>query len=647
MKKLSIFLALLFGVIAFFSCNDENPEREPSPLTPANCQGVFFPSTNITSTEIDPADPTEMTITLERTNTSGATEVPISITTNDDNVYVVPQRVAFAAGEKSVQFKVTFPSADVGITYRLSLTVQGDEYVNPYGVGSPAMNTNVTRIKWDPIPPFIYMDGTFERLFGVEPYPMYVTTETAAVGGATRYRFKNVYASLATYVDDDNIYNGFVYNDPGDYDEDQDWITVITVNPDGSVSMDAHEIGVDWGYGMTSIGSIYGYHSTDINTYPLGYVEGDKIIFPPNSLFFSLADYNNGNPYACGLPTVIYMTKESFIADNLKIDDFGDVEYEEIPGAISEYESAAYGESWDQVIAMAVDIDPENPDSEFKNLYYLPDLYATGYGLAFYYNGVSLLVPPSQAIGRTAFGRALYVSPSNTVLSTVETDEDGVTVYTIGLRFHFSDGTVLGDFAEKFYYSLEAVESEISKFYGLYEFSGVDVFEEDDDGNEIIVSFPVSIEPGPARNTFYIDGIAWEGYVRATYDASNDNMIIAPQQLDPYTGVGMSLRTLRPDGYASMSDAITLKRLANGVLVVTPSSDAIGYLIYADGYGYQEGYYDLIFTPIQSSAKSSALKKLSTGKELRTTSMQPRERCLNGNFMIQPKVSFKTIREIR
>ena len=643
MKKLSILLTLLFGVIAFFSCKDDNPEREPSPLTPTGCQGVFFPSSNITSTEIDPADPTEITLTLERTNGSGAVEVPITVTLNEDNVYVVPQRVAFAAGEKSVQFKVTFPTADVGITYRLSLTVQGDEYVNPYGDGSPAMNTNVTRIKWDPLPPFIYNDGIFDTFWGVDYMPMYVNVETASVGGATRYRLKNVYASLATYRDDDGIYNGFAYNDPGDYDEDQDWICIITVNPDGSVSMTPHDIGVDWGYGMISTGSIYGYVSTNIDAYPLGSIEDDKITFPENSLYISMTGYQNGGKYPCGTPTYIYMTKEAFIADNLKIDDFADVEYEEIPGAISEYESAAYGESWDQIIAMAVDIDPENPDSEFKDLFYLPDLYADGYGLAFYYNGVSLLVPPGQAIGRTAFGKAVFVSPSNTVLSSVETDEDGVITYTIGLRFHFSDGTVLGDFAEKFYYSKDAVASEIDKFYGEYEFSGYDAFEEEDE----LVTFPVYIGPGPSRNTFYIDGIAWAGYVRATYDATNDYMLIAPQKLDPYTGVGMSLETITTDWDISETDAITLTRRENGELVVAPSSAAMGYLLYADGYGYQEGFFDILFTPLASTA-STALKKgvaLSTGKELRKTPAQVRERCLNGNFTIQPKVSFKTIRE--
>jgi len=640
MKKLSILLTLLFGVIAFFSCKDDNPEREPSPLTPAGCQGVYFPSTNITSTEIDPADPTEITITIERTNTSGAVEVPITITTNDDNVYVVPQRISFAAGEKSVQFQVTFPTADVGITYRLSLTVQGDEYVNPYGVGSPAMNTNVTRIKWDPLPPFIYMDGAFQAFWSIDYQPMYVTTETASVGGATRYQFKNIFARVATFMDDNGIFNGFPYNDPEDIDEDQDWICVITVNPDGSVSMAPNDIGVDWGYGMISIGSYYGYFSTDINSYPLGYVEGDKIIFPAGSLYITLADYGTR---ISGTPTIIYMTKEAFVADNLKIDDFSDVEYEEIPGAISEYESVAYGESWDQVISMAVDIDPENPDSEFKNLFYLPDLYATGYGLAFYYNGVSLLVPPGQAIGKTAFGKAIFVSPSNTVLSSVETSADGITVYTIGLRFHYSDGTVLGDFAEKFYYSKDPVASAIDEFYGLYEFSGYDAFEEED----VLVTFPVYIGPGPSRNTFYIDGIAWEGYVRATYDAANDNMLIAPQQLDPYTGVGMTLYTLTTEWNASASAVITMSRRENGEIVVAPSSAAMGYLLDADGYGWQEGYFDIAFTPLESES-SSVLKKgatLSTGKNLRKAPAQVRERCLNGNFTIQPKISFKTIRE--
>ena len=45
--------------------------------------------------------------------------------------------------------------------------------------------------------------------------------------------------------------------------------------------------------------------------------------------------YNSGAKYAANSPTLIYLTKEAFIKDNMRIDDFNDVEYTEIVGELA------------------------------------------------------------------------------------------------------------------------------------------------------------------------------------------------------------------------------------------------------------------------------------------------------------------------
>ena len=136
MKKLiSIYLTLLVSVLVMFSCKEDFPDREDSPGANPNSQGVFFPRTdeiNLSDIEIDPAEPTEIVIVIARTKTENAMEVPINVVVNDDDKFVVPTSVSFAAGEDTIQFTVSFPTAEVGETYKLTVSLSGDEFVNPY-----------------------------------------------------------------------------------------------------------------------------------------------------------------------------------------------------------------------------------------------------------------------------------------------------------------------------------------------------------------------------------------------------------------------------------------------------------------------------------------------------------------------------------
>lgn len=472
MKKIYL-LALLIGLVAFTGCSEDDLVKPtPSPEAPAGTQGVYFPASNKSAFELMPVDPTEFVLTIARTVSTGAVDVPITVEVNDDNVFVVPSSVSFAAGETEKSFKVTFPSAVEGKTYNLKLNVEGDQFVNPYVAGLPYVKTNATRVKWEAVKePMIYVDGTFEAFFGSDllNVPMYVYAEKAVLGDVTRYRFKNVFKVPTGDADADGIYDGFPFNDPGDFDESKDYTTTIEIGGDkgksSEVFMYANDIGVDWSYGMQSIGSVYGNKSEKKDDFPLGTLKDSIITFPENSLYLDLP---NIGLRVSGEPTIIYMSKEVFIAANLKIENFNDIEYEDDAVETGTFISAATSDTTlMQVMLKAIDIDEENKNSEYKNLFYLPNLYEEDFGLAFYYSEESgISIPKNQPTGMSFLGKKVLVSMSRHVKSAhiigseegydedLKKGDEGYDVnggkdrYVFGLNFHYEDGTSLGDFKE-------------------------------------------------------------------------------------------------------------------------------------------------------------------------------------------------------
>lgn len=442
----------LLLVVVFSACSDFEDTIVESTKRTAGNQGVYFPS-NPALFELEPAEDTSITLKIAREVSTGAVQVPIVVEVNDENVFNVPQTVSFAEGVTEVEFTVTFPEAAEGIAYDLRLALEGDDLVNPYGKPLTYLNTTVSRIKWSPVGrSLVYIDGTFATLFGVQFYPMYVEADSVELDASVRYRIKNAYkVPTSDDPDEDGVFDGYPYNAPGDFDDSQDWLTTIEIYDNGEVFMSSNEIGVDWGYGMISIGNLYGNSSVESKEeYPWGKFEGDAIIFPANSLFFSMANYNSGGKYAASNPTTIYLSKEAFIAANMKIENFNNVDYGLVTSG--EYSSEAYDESWLKNLSKAYDIDEENEESEYKSLFFISDLYTEGYGLAFYnFDGV-IRIPENQSTGIEVFGEEVYMSQSPSNASSVEVGEGGETIYTFGLIFHFDDEdrTIVGDFNETF-----------------------------------------------------------------------------------------------------------------------------------------------------------------------------------------------------
>lgn len=648
MKIYKFIIAIFIATAAMFvACEDYVDTEVLSPEVPAGCQGVYFPTTNTKVFELEPTQATEITLKIGRDLKTGAVDVPIVVLVNDEDIYNVPETVSFADGDSLVTFTVTFPDAAEGITYNLKLAVEGDQYVNPYSNKRPDVATKVTRVKWTAIEePMIYVDGAFQALFNTTSLPMYVEAEKAEFADIIRYRFKNAYDVPTGPADSDGIYDGFPFNDPGDFDETQDYYTIIEITKaNGDVFMPAHEIGLDWGYGMISIGSIYKNLSTNIGTYPLGKLKDGIIIFPANSLFFSMAAYNDGGKYPSGVPTKIYLTKDIFIADNMKIDDYNKVDYELIDGEVSLFKSVAFDNVWNQTLEVAVDIDEDNDDSEYKNLHYLADLYAWDYGLAFYYKeGGVLTIPADQPTGIEFLGNEVFMSQSATIKSGVEVNEKGVTVYSFGLMFHYKDGTIVGDFKEQFFYSEDEVVFEKSDFIGKYNLTGPSMFAGEDDAD-----MDIEIAAGESDEELVITGVTYAEEIIATFDASTSTMSIAPQPLADFVAGGntydMTLYTY--DGAVSTTSPIVLAMDVLGNIGITPSSPGFGYLIRSEAVGgWVDGYALFELTPIsaKSSASQQSISSVSVRSQMNYVERVDVQEKSEPNFKVQGKTSPKKIK---
>lgn len=95
-------------VVAFTACSDFEDTELLSPEKPAGNQGVFFPTTNVTAHELEPTDPTQITVKVSRTVSSGAASIPLVVVTNDEGVFNVPATANFADGETETDIVVTF-----------------------------------------------------------------------------------------------------------------------------------------------------------------------------------------------------------------------------------------------------------------------------------------------------------------------------------------------------------------------------------------------------------------------------------------------------------------------------------------------------------------------------------------------------------
>ena len=137
MKILSKALYLLAAVcfVGFTSCKQVEETFEPGPEDLTSCYRVYFPSQEVTNGAVivqNPLDPTSITITVARKNTTGAITVPYTATFSDESVLSAGD-IKFADGQTETTFDLVYPNAKEGTVYTASFKIEDENYAARYG----------------------------------------------------------------------------------------------------------------------------------------------------------------------------------------------------------------------------------------------------------------------------------------------------------------------------------------------------------------------------------------------------------------------------------------------------------------------------------------------------------------------------------
>lgn len=253
MKKISKYLFLLAAAVFTFTACEKTAEREPSPLDVPGA--IAFTSSGANVKLNMSKDPLETTVTLFRTsNLDKADTIKVSVLETHP-VFVLDPVFIFAPGDKQVSQKVTFATGEADSTYTFQLALPEDK-VSPYLAGNTTFTYTVTLELWSEPRTGVWVDdAVVSSTYNIPASVAWTVTYQVAelADGSMKLRIINPYACTASSVDVNGVYDGFPYNDPGDWDTSKDYNIEIFIDPANDVTMPDVELGVDWGNSMMKL----------------------------------------------------------------------------------------------------------------------------------------------------------------------------------------------------------------------------------------------------------------------------------------------------------------------------------------------------------------------------------------------------------
>lgn len=654
--KYLFFGLALAAMTSLSACDDDEVTREVSPAFTGTNE-VYFPKSK-ESREFDPADGiSTYKVTVARRDSVGDVVVPIQVLKNDSSIFVVPESVKFEDKSKTAEVVVSFPGGKEGITYSLELTVDASD-INPYFDQVPTYSFSFVNLAWkDAELPAVWEDGIIMGAFGVDYVPFYVKYQYVNLSdGSAKYRFLNPFASMPTEdADRYGVYNGYPYNEEGDYDEEGTYNLVVNVTAKGVASMVRGSLGVDWGYGMFETGSSLDYLSSATpENNPYGELADGAITFPDGSLFIYLP--TNGAYLA--KKTTIYIDTKKYqdehsvvhIADLENGFNNEDIEWNLIGGAkFTEFVSEAFDKSWEkQAIVAATDMDENaGENSEFLNLYALPDLYKEGYNFAFYLDTLkkNSITIPTQPTGLTFAGKKILVRDAGgSKMDSAEVYTIPCLQYTFNIEFITEDGSTIGTYTEVYNWSTEekpAPEITEDFFLGDFTMAGYTPFNNADDVDDM----PIKLVKGE-DGKIHIQGVDFCDDIVAEFDAESKTLSIAPQQLGnfvhPQVGefdVYLSTFDEEFNVFDEETPLILEADPYTGVISISETSVTIGYILSSEAIGgYIDGYYDLVLTPSEGEEAPKARQTVLNLKKL-SAARRNAEKVSTANLKIQGKAT--------
>ena len=628
MKTINKFMLLLAAAVFTLTACEKDIEREPSPVFKGNA--VFFPVSE-ESAEVEPTATLAREIKIARdTINNEALTVKLVVKENTQNIFEVPETITFAQGVTETTVLVKFPNAQIDSTYTLVLELETGNS-NPYLTLKPTYKFTVNIAKWDLVTDkkAIVFDGIVNVFYGTGNPGWYVPyARKNNSDGSFDIRLLNPYTILPEYKDgnvDDPIadefglYGGFPYNYPEDVDSEGTYNMTIHVSAKGQATFDAFALGMVWSYGM-----FYGMHATS-----KGYGSFSKadqsIIFPGGVVACAMEAYKDGAFYLGSEDLKIFLDDALWKDINSVItvegleDGFNDASltWNDIDGELSTLVTTIQPEVGliDVKFQSCVDPNPEDkqgPGSDFYNLYRLADVYADGFGLAFYLDTIKdkISLPVSlQPTGLEFAGKQIFVGPSaknDCYLEPVVLGGKDAILFHFFLQLQTKDGGNLGEYEEIYYYCDEKIVwgDKASDFVGTYSMTGVSPF----DGSDVQLDVEIVEEEGE----LFLLGLDYCSGVALEFDDANKTISIYPQAQDSlYDKYDITVYTMTAAGGVSASDPIVFAMQFGGKLALTDDSPCIGFLTRSEAAGgWLDGAYDLLLTPAapaKAPAKAPAI----------------------------------------
>ena len=291
MKKVKNILGVILvlaGMTTLFSCQDDAPDYIAAEKI--DSEQVYFPNTNSSKIALSSVD-NSYDIAIARVKTDESITVPLTITGENEH-YNIPSSVSFAQGESTAYVKVTYDVEEIGFDTFSDLIISiNEEYTSVYGNSKYSFNIGIPA-PWKSLGEATYFDDLLNAFYGtgIPEYKVEIQENLLQPG---LFRLVNPYGEA------------YPHNDPGDWDDSQDWYLEINAEDPTAVYINVQESGMDWGDGMLSFGSVAGLQmSRDGKTLEevkeaglTGTFENGVITFPVGSLVISEAGYNDGALY--------------------------------------------------------------------------------------------------------------------------------------------------------------------------------------------------------------------------------------------------------------------------------------------------------------------------------------------------------------
>lgn len=186
MKINKLYSAFLILTTLFMAaCSEYEDTVEPSPLVPADNPAARFLAANKTSLELDPND-ISFQLKVARDNPSAALEIPVTVVADTANVFNVPAKVSFAAGEDTTLLTITMKDdATKGVDYGLELKFE-EQFTSPYKSDFPSYKGAIAISIWSNMGTVQFYDEF--SFYQVAEVTMWQHTETPNV-----YRISSPY----------------------------------------------------------------------------------------------------------------------------------------------------------------------------------------------------------------------------------------------------------------------------------------------------------------------------------------------------------------------------------------------------------------------------------------------------------------------